>query len=478
MKIQIKMEKNKLNKNILVIDDEANIRNTLKDILEEEGYNTFLAERWEEAKSLLLSEKIDVVLLDIWLPEISGMEILEILKKEYPVVEVIMISGHGNIEIAVKSTKMGAINFIEKPLTIEKTLESIENAIEAKKMKQKKSHGNLISKDSVKIIGVSDAIKNIKEQIDNASKSNARVLILGSNGTGKESIAKLIHVNSDRSNKPFVAVNCAAIPENLIESELFGYEKGAFTGASGMKKGKFEIADGGTLFLDEVADMSLNTQAKVLRVLQEMEFERVGGNKKIKVDVRIIAATNKDILEEIKEENFRDDLYYRLNVIPIKVPPIKDRREDIPVLINYYLDYFAKQTETSKKNITEDAMEILKNAEWPGNVRELINIVERLNVMVTGEKITADDVRKYTIEKNFEDMSEEEKQDVISFIDSDNKSLKEAKGEFEKLYIIEKLKENNMNISQTARSLKMERSYLHRKIKQYDIKVDRDNDQD
>jgi two-component system nitrogen regulation response regulator NtrX len=406
------------------------------------------------------------------------MEILEILKKEYPVVEVVMISGHGNIEIAVKSTKMGAINFIEKPLTIEKTLESIENAIEVKKIKQKKSHGNLISKDSVKIIGVSDAIKNIKEQIENASKSNARVLILGSNGTGKESIAKLIHVNSDRSNKSFVAVNCAAIPENLIESELFGYEKGAFTGATGMKKGKFEIADGGTLFLDEVADMSLNTQAKVLRVLQEMEFERVGGNKRIKVDVRIIAATNKDILEEIKEGNFRDDLYYRLNVIPIKVPPLKDRREDIPVLIDYYLDYFAKQTETNEKEITDDAMEILKNAEWPGNVRELINIVERLNVMVTGNKITADDVRKYTIEKNFEDMSEEEKQDVISFIDSDNKSLKEAKGEFEKLYIIEKLKENNMNISQTARSLKMERSYLHRKIKQYDIKVDRDSEQD
>ncbi len=470
------MESNKLESNILVIDDEANIRNTLKDILEEEGYNTFLAERWEEAKSILLSHKIDVVLLDIWLPEVSGMEILQILKKEYPVIEVVMISGHGNIEIAVESTKLGAVNFIEKPLTIEKTLDSIENAIEQKKIKYKKSHGNIISKDSVKIIGVSEAINNIKEQIENASKSNARVLIMGGNGTGKESIAKLIHLKSEKSAKPFVAVNCAAIPENLIESELFGYDKGAFTGATGMKKGKFEIADGGTLFLDEVADMSLNTQAKVLRVLQEMEFERVGGNKKIKVEVRVIAATNKDILQEIKENKFRDDLYYRLNVIPIKVPPLKDRREDIPVLVDFYLDYFAKQTGTDKKEITDEGMDILKNAEWPGNVRELINIVERLNVMVTTKEITVEDVKKYTIEKEFEEMNEEEKQNAISIMDTDNKSLKEAKGEFEKLYIIEKLKENNMNISQTARALKMERSYLHRKIKQYEIKVDRDSD--
>jgi two-component system, NtrC family, nitrogen regulation response regulator NtrX len=475
-----------VNCNILVIDDEDNIRVTLKDILEEEGYNTLLAEDWDNAQKILLSEKIDVVLLDIWLPKVGGMEILEKLKREYPALEVVMISGHGNIELAVKSTKLGAVNFLEKPLSIEKTLSVIENAVKIKKLKEENASLKKIVYKDVNIIGESEVMKNVKEQIKSASQSNARVLITGGNGTGKEAIAHSIHLQSERASKPFVAINCAAIPENLIESELFGYEKGAFTGAETSKKGRLETAEGGTLFLDEIADMSLSTQAKMLRVLQEMEFERVGGNKTIHIDVRIIAATNKDIKEEIENKNFREDLFYRLNVIPIKVPELKDRREDIPLLVDYYITRFASDLGNSKKTIEKEAMEMLKNADWPGNVRQLINIIERLNVMVQDDTITKEDVKKYFLEKmklgedkeNKDDESEENKdayQNITDFVDAEKKSLKEAKGEFEKMFIIEKLKENNMNITKTAQSLQMERSHLHRKIKQYEITIDREN---
>lgn len=461
--------------NILVIDDEANIRNMLKDILEEEGYNVRLSEKWSEAEKILKTEHIDIILLDIWLPEIGGMEVLEILKNEYIGVEVIMISGHGNIELAVQSTKLGAADFLEKPLSIEKTLVIIENALKMQSLKEENtSLRNIVYKDII-IIGESKPMKEIKEQIKIASKSDARVLIQGSNGTGKECIAKSIHYQSNRSEKPFVAINCAALPDNLIESELFGYEKGAFTGADKMKEGKFETADKGTLFLDEVADMSMTTQAKVLRVLQEMQFEHLGDNKPIKVDVRVIAATNKDIKEEINKGNFREDLFYRLNVIPVKVPELKDRRGDIPLLVDYYLTRFANDHNQPKKNIEPSAVKYLKELKWPGNVRELINIVERLNVMVTNNIITKEDVIKYTSEKEKADESKanDKSGNAISVIEAENKSLKEAKGEFEKVFIIEKLKENNMNISKTAQALQMERSHLHKKIKQYDIVIDK-----
>lgn len=456
--------------NILVIDDEANIRNLLSDILREEGYNVFLAEDWKSANVILLQEKIDLVILDIWLPEVGGMEILEILKKDFPVIEVVMISGHGNIELAVKSTKLGALNFLEKPLSIDKTLNIIEKAIEIKKLKEENESLKRIVYKDVIMIGESEPMKKIKEQISQASRSsNSRVLILGGNGTGKESIAKAIHYGSDRANQPFIAVNCAAIPENLIESELFGYEKGAFTGANTMKKGKFEIANKGTIFLDEIADMSLNTQAKVLRVLQEMEFERIGGNKTFKIDVRVIAATNKDIVKEIKDNNFREDLFYRLNVIPIKVPELKERKDDIPLLIEYYLTRFSNDISKTKKEIELNALNLLCSLDWPGNIRELINIVERLNVMVENETITEDDVKKYVLEK------EENLNEIQNNMFIPDKSLKEAKNDFEKLFIIQKLKENNMNVSKTAKAIKMERSHLHRKIKQYDIEVNRED---
>lgn len=466
--------------NILVIDDEDNIRSTLKDILEEEGYKSFLAEDWEKARQILLSEKIDVILLDIWLPKVGGMEVLEILKKEYPAIEIVMISGHGNIELAVKSTKLGAVNFLEKPLSIDKTLSVIENAVKIKKLKEENASLKKIVYKDVVIIGESGIMKSVKEQIKSASQSNARVLITGGNGTGKEAIARSIHIQSERASNPFVAINCAAIPENLIESELFGYEKGAFTGAETSKKGRIETAEKGTLFLDEIADMSLPTQAKMLRVLQEMEFERLGSNKTIRIDVRIIAATNKDIKNEIENKNFREDLFYRLNVIPIKVPELKERREDIPLLIDYYLKRFAQDSSNTKKTIDKNALELLKNADWPGNIRQLINIIERLNVMVQNDTITADDIKKYFLDRKSLGESKEENteikpnhKNITDFVDAEKKSLKEAKGEFEKMFIIEKLKENDMNITRTAQSLKMERSHLHRKIKQYQIIVDR-----
>ncbi len=373
--------------NILIIDDEENIRNMLHEILNDEGYETFQAGEWDEAKKIFLSEKLDVVLLDIWLPKKGGMDILEILSKDFPAVEVIMISGHGNIDMAVKAIKKGAYDFLEKPLSIDRILHVVNIALERKSLKEENVFlKNTISK-SYEIIGNSQNINSVKNKIKAAAESNVRVLITGGNGTGKELIARGIHYQSKRAKAPFIEINCAAIPENLIESELFGHEKGSFTGAISQKKGKFELANKSTIFLDEVADMSLATQAKVLRVLEEMTFQRIGGVEQIHTDCRVVAATNKNIAKMIENGEFREDLFYRLNVIPIVSPTLKDRKEDIPLLIEHFLDMYSKESGKPKKKISKKALNLLINHEWPGNIRQLKNFIERINVMILSLEI-------------------------------------------------------------------------------------------
>jgi two-component system nitrogen regulation response regulator NtrX len=458
--------------NVLIIDDEENIRKMLCDILADENYLSFPSGEWDEAKKVLLREKVDVVLLDLWLPNVGGMDILEILSSDYEGVEVIIISGHGNIDMAVKAIKKGAFDFLEKPLSIERILTVVDNAIKIKSLKEEnKSLKATIVKD-YEIIGESQEIRDVKKKLKAASESNARVLITGENGSGKELIARGIHFQSSRANKPFVEINCAAIPENLIESELFGHEKGAFTGAIAQKKGKFEIANTGTIFLDEVADMSLATQAKVLRVLEDMRFVRIGGNEVLTTDVRVISATNKDIPQMIKEGTFREDLFYRLNVVPVHNPSLKERRQDIPLLVEYFLAGFSQESGKEKKKIDPKSMEIIQNYNWPGNIRELKNFIERINVLIPDNIIKEKDVKDLLSLSN-QSHSRESVQTMQPEGINSSLSLKDAREEFEKQFIIQKLGELNYNISAASKSLGIERSNLHKKIKQYDIEVER-----
>lgn len=441
---------------VLVVDDEGGIRESLSGILEDEGYEVLTSSSGEEAIGVIKEQSPDLILLDIWLPGIDGIQTLEEIKTIKPELPVIMISGHGNIEIAVKSTRIGAYDFLEKPLSLERVLISVKRAIERKTLE---IENKALKQDMVKkwrLIGDSQKMKQLREQIDMAAQSNSRVLILGESGTGKEIIAHLLHENSKRAEKPFIEVNCAAIPQELIESELFGHEKGSFTGAFERKKGKFELADEGTLFLDEVGDMSLPTQAKVLRVIETQEFQRVGGSRNIKVDVRIIAATNKDLREEERDGAFREDLFYRLNVIPIVVPPLRERKEDIPALVEYFLEYFAFEYRQKPKKMTPEALKSLKSYDWPGNIRELRNVIERLVIMTPSNAIEP---------KNLI-LGDTEPPDYFAI-----KTLRDARDAFEKTFIIKRLEENNWNISKTAEVLQIERSNLHKKIKAYDIIV-------
>lgn len=449
-------------KHILIVDDEAAIRDTVFEVLEDEGYQPLTAADGDEALSILQTRRVELVLLDIWLPGMGGMDILEKIHETYPAVTVVIISGHGTVNLAVEAIKKGAFDFIEKPLSIERLLLVLEKASRMKQLEEEnRSLRNSISKEYT-MIGESDAMNGIREVISNTARSNGRVLITGENGTGKEMIARNIHRLSDRAEKPFVEVNCAAIPENLIESELFGHEKGAFTGAVGSKQGKFELADKGTIFLDEIADMSLPTQAKVLRVLQEMAFEHVGGVKTITVDVRVIAATNKDLAEEIRRGNFREDLYYRLNVIPIHIPPLRERLADITPLVEYFMEQFCVLNNKKTKQFTKRALSLFLQHKWPGNIRELRNMVERIIIMIPAQKIDKDDILPFFLDK--QDFSRDDGLEMDNY-----DSLKEARDAFEREYIKRKLIENNMNVSQTARALGIERSNLHRKINSLQI---------
>jgi len=447
---------------ILIVDDEKNIITTISSILQDEGHMVYSSENGGDAVKFLGSNEVDLIILDVWLPDADGMNLLERMKKMYPETAVIMISGHGSIDIAVKATRMGAFDFLEKPPTLERVVTSVNNAVEQVRLRKENLKLRREFHIEDEMVGQSEKIVDIKKVIETAAKTNARVFITGESGTGKELIARAIYQRSRRSDKPFIKVNCAAIPDELIESELFGHEKGAFTGAVSRRLGKFELASNGTLFLDEVCDMSLSAQAKVLRVLQEQQFERVGGNETITVDVRIISGTNIDVRRAIEEGKFREDLYYRLNVIPIEAPTLLDRMEDVEVLVNYFLKKFSEEHGMGLKEISDEGLSVLRTHAWPGNVRELKNVIERLVVMVPGEIIGGDDIRKHMESYDYDDL-----------VVNDISPLKKAREGFEKDYIMAALKKNGKNITGTARDLGIERTNLHRKIKQYNINIDK-----
>jgi two-component system, NtrC family, nitrogen regulation response regulator NtrX len=453
-----------MNETILVVDDEESIRASLAGILEDEGYRPLLAVDGLEALTMTRKEAPDLVLLDIWMPRLDGLETLERLKEINPALTVVMMSGHGTIETAVKSTKLGAYDFIEKPLSLEKVLVTVKNALDMRRLEEENASLRGMVQHEQEMIGTAPPMVQLFEQIALVAPTNASVLITGENGTGKELVARAIHFQSQRHDKPFIEINCAAIPEELIESELFGHERGAFTGATSQKKGKFDLADSGTIFLDEIGDMSLKTQAKVLRILQERKFERVGGTRTLEVDVRIVAATNKVLEEEIREGRFREDLFYRLNVVPFTVPPLRQRKEDIPLLIDSFLDVFSRREGRERKLIVPEAVACLTEYDWPGNVRELKNIIERLVIMTPGRTITADQLPDYLRGDGGRDGSGHRAGGAL-----DISTLREAREEFEKEFIIQKLEEHDWNISKTAEAIELERSNLHRKIKSYGI---------
>ncbi len=449
---------------ILVVDDEAGIREVLQEILEDEGYEVFTAEDGMEAVNTLKTEPIDLVILDVWLPQKGGIEVLEEIKETYVDMPVIVISGHGSIDVAVKAVKMGAFDFLEKPLSLEKVVTLVRNALELQKLRQENRELRNSLQPRQQMIGQSPQLEEIRGIIDQAAETDSTILITGENGTGKELVAREIHRKSLRASGPFVEVNCAAIPDTLIESELFGHEKGAFTSAVNRRRGKFELADHGTLFLDEVADMSLSAQAKMLRVIQEMKFVRIGGEETITVDVRLIAATNKDILGEIDAGNFREDLYYRVNVVTLPVPPLRERVEDLPLLVEHFLRQHAEEGQPQKR-FTKEAMQVLADYDWPGNIRELKNFVERITILSEGEEIDADEVHR-----NLGDVSRTRRRssELGEYLDM---GLNEAKDTFERRYIEEKLQENGYNISRTAQALGIYPSNLHGKIRKLGIDV-------
>ncbi len=445
---------------VLIVDDEPSILKSLSGLLSDEGFEILSASNGYEALKIIEAESPDLVLLDIWMPGIDGIETLKEIKKSNPFVQVVMITGHGTIETAVRATKLGAYDFIEKPLSIDKVIVAINNALNFRRLEEENRYLRKKTIEKHSITGNSPPVQELKKQIAVAAPSNSWILITGENGTGKELVARTIHNLSSRADQPLIVVNCAAIPDDLIESELFGHEKGAFSGATAKKRGKFELADTGTIFLDEIGDMNVRTQGKILRALEEQKFQRVGGSRTISVNVRVIAASNKNLEKEIESGNFREDLYYRLNVIPIKVLPLRERSQDIPFLVESFLEESAKQTRSTRKQMTPAALDLLRRYVWPGNVRELKNLIERLAIMVEKEIIDAADLPSpYN-----PDITGDAEVAVEALFESD--SLKDAKKNFEKEFIQRKLKQNENNVTQTARQIGVQRSYLHRKLKQ------------
>lgn len=448
-------------KRILICDDEPAIRKSLTEILEDEQY---VVEGVATGEALLErlshdAQRVDAVFLDVWLPGMDGVDTLARLRESGHTVPVIVISGHATLDNAVRATRLGAFDFLEKPLNLDKVVLTLANALRQSRLERRERHlsAQLPPTD---MVGKSEVIRTLREEIALAAPSTGRVLIFGESGSGKELAARMIHRLSHRRDEPFVEMNCAAIPSELIESELFGHVKGSFTGAIDNRKGTFEQADQGTLFLDEIGDMAVATQAKVLRVLQEQRFQRIGGVRTIQVDVRVIAATNQDLLKAIEEGRFRKDLYYRLNVIPIEVPPLRARREDIPLLCQYFAAGFARSFGRGPIRFTPEALQVMMDHAWPGNVRELKNVVERLMIMVKKEEIAPADLPGH--------MQGQPSHDTW-FRDFD--SLKEAREHFERRFIEFKLKQFGGNISRTSEALQLERSNLHRKIKQLGIQV-------
>ncbi len=446
---------------ILIVDDEASILKALSDILSDEGFETITVSNGYEALKILESESPDLVLLDIWMPGIDGIDTLKEIKKIHPTTPVIMITGHGTIETAVNATKIGAFDFIEKPLSIDKVIVGINNALNFRRLEEENRFLRKKTIEKNSISGNSPAIQELKKQISITAPTDAWVLINGENGCGKELVARMIHQFSARSQYPLIDVNCAALSDEIIESELLGHEKGAFTEATAKKRGKLELAHQGTLFFDEIGDLGLKTQAAILRILQEKQFQRVGGSRMLPADVRIIASTNKDLIKEIDAGRFREDLYYRLNVVPMFVPPLRERTEDIPELVNTFLNQIAERNRTSPKKITPNAMKILQDCSWPGNVRELKNLLDRLSIGVPEDTIRATDIpAPYNPEKHSAPSGESALFAPLFEMDR----LDEALKNFEREFIARKFEENNQDIGKTARALHVDKSYLKKKL--------------
>jgi two-component system nitrogen regulation response regulator NtrX len=446
-------------KTILVVDDEKSVRDSLRMILTYARYEVEMAEDGAKALSTLDSRPIDMVLLDIKMPGMDGIEVLEMMLKKNPELPIVIISGHGTIETAVEATKKGAFDFLSKPLDRDRLLVTVRNALEQRKLAVEYKQMKEKVEGKEKILGESPKIKEILEIIQRVGPTESRVLITGENGTGKELVAKALHKSSKRSGRPFIEVNCAAIPTELIESELFGHEKGAFTGATTQRVGKFEQADGGTIFLDEVGDMSLAAQAKVLRVLEEGKIERVGGSKIINVDVRVVAATNKKLPEEIGRGAFREDLYHRLNVLPIHVPPLRERREDVPLLAGYFAEEICLRNGMPRKQLVQPLLQRLKTMDWSGNVRELRNVVERLVIMSPGDTIDLQAIDQFSAGKKTEF------DDILSA----STTFQDFKDRAEAAYIRHQLELHNWHITKTAEALKIQRSHLYNKMKRYGL---------
>jgi len=451
---------------ILVVDDEAGVRSSLAGILGDEGYAVTPVDSGEAGLIALEARRYDLVLLDVWLPGLDGLEVLRRIRERDSELPVVVISGHGTIETAVKAVRLGAQDFVEKPLSLEKTVLAVRNALRQRRLESQLRELRQQLDARYAMVGESPALQRLREEIRQAAPSHGRVLIFGENGTGKELVARAIHAQSQRAAGPFVEVNCAAIPEELIESELFGHTKGAFTGAHATRKGKFELADGGTLFLDEIGDMSLKTQAKVLRALQEQRVEPVGGSGGVDVDVRVIAATNKDLEAEIRGGRFREDLYFRLNVIPFQVPPLRDRREDIPLLVRHFMQVLSAEHGRKAREVVPDALEALARLPWPGNVRELRNILERLVIMTPGEQIELQHLPA-TLAASLP--ARAPAADESSPAASGDGTLLAAREAFERRYILERYRECGGNMSRTAESLGVERSNLYRKMKAFGL---------
>ncbi|TNF46137.1 sigma-54-dependent Fis family transcriptional regulator, partial [bacterium] len=440
---------------VLVVDDEKRVRESVRAILEDEGYSVLEADSGESALNKVAGDRPDAVLLDVWMPGIDGIETLKGIRQQDRDLPVIIMSGHGNIETAVSATKLGAYDFLEKPLSLDRLNLVLRNALSQRELVEE----NRALRDSYSmgggLVGQSQAMREILDQVKIVAPTHASVLITGENGTGKELLAREVHASSRRSQGPFVAVNCAAIPDNLIESELFGYERGAFTGATARKKGRFDLAHRGTLLLDEIGDMSLATQAKILRVLEDQVFQRVGGNRDVEVDVRIIAATNKDLASEIKEGRFREDLFFRLNVFPFHIPPLRERKEDIPPLLTTFIEEFGNSYSKPDLVFSKDAVNEMTEYQWPGNIRELRNVVERMVILASG----------HVIEPNLIPESISERKPVLKDrdVDSTEMNYRKAKETFERESFRRWLKRNAWNVTRTSVEVGLERSNLHRK---------------
>jgi two-component system nitrogen regulation response regulator NtrX len=455
---------------ILIVDDEPGVRTSLTGVLRDEGYSVEAVASGEECLDRLTRSPVDLVVLDVWLPGMDGLATLARMRERQVDCQVVLISGHGNIESAVRAIKMGAFDFVEKPLSLEKTVLVVRNALRQRRLEAENRALRARVDRTQAMVGESYSMRQLREQVAMAAPTNGRVLIYGENGTGKELVARTIHALSRRRQAAFVEVNCAAIPEELIESELFGHVRGAFTGAVADRRGRFEAADGGTIFLDEIGDMSLKTQAKVLRVLQEHTMEPVGGTSTVKVDARVLAATNKDLQVEIRSGHFREDLYFRLNVIPIFVPPLRDRQEDILMLADHFMAEFAREYGRRLKTFDAEATLLVQRYPWPGNVRELRNVIERLMIMVPGDTISSADLSFLDLAGFSPPVGEP--------LASGKLTLHEARDRFERELILRTLSEQQGNMSRTAEVLGVERSNLYRKMRAFGVAPARRSDED